>query len=65
MADTRIQVEAEDWIRRNWLPVKFNQQFLSLPVMRQLQAESMVQENVRRLGQIYFFYYLPKTFKKR
>ena len=27
MADTHIQVEVEDWIRRNWLPAKFNQQF--------------------------------------
>ena len=27
MADTRVQVEVEDWIRRNWLPAKFNQQF--------------------------------------
>jgi len=27
MADTRIQIEVEDWIRRNWLPAKFNQQF--------------------------------------
>ena len=27
MADTRVQLEAEDWIRREWLPTKFNQQF--------------------------------------
>jgi hypothetical protein len=27
MADTRIQVEVEDWIRRQWLPSELNQQF--------------------------------------
>ena len=27
MADTRVQLEVEDWIRREWLPTKFNQQF--------------------------------------
>lgn len=27
MADTRVQLEAEDWVRREWLPNKFNQQF--------------------------------------
>lgn len=27
MADTRIQLEVEDWIRRNWLLAKFSQQF--------------------------------------
>jgi hypothetical protein len=27
MADTRVQLEAEDWIQREWLPTKFNQQF--------------------------------------
>jgi hypothetical protein len=27
MADTRTQVEVEDWIRRQWLPTQFNQQF--------------------------------------
>jgi len=27
MADTRIQLEVEDWVRREWLPNKFNQQF--------------------------------------
>ncbi len=27
MADTHIQLEAEDWIRREWLPIKYNQQF--------------------------------------
>jgi len=27
MADTRTQVEVEDWIRREWLPVQFSQQF--------------------------------------
>ena len=27
MADTRMQVEVEDWVRREWLPVKFGQKF--------------------------------------
>jgi hypothetical protein len=27
MADTRTQVEVEDWIRREWLPAQFDQQF--------------------------------------
>lgn len=27
MADTRAQVEVEDWIRKSWLPDKFGQQF--------------------------------------
>ena len=27
MADTRVQVGVEDWIRREWLPRKFNQKF--------------------------------------
>jgi hypothetical protein len=27
MADTRIQLEAEDWVRREWLPKQFNQPF--------------------------------------
>jgi hypothetical protein len=27
MADTRTQVEVEDWIRKKWLPAQFNQQF--------------------------------------
>ena len=27
MADTRVQLEVEDWVRREWLPTKFNQQF--------------------------------------
>jgi hypothetical protein len=27
MADTRVQLEAEDWVRREWLPKFFNQQF--------------------------------------
>jgi len=27
MADTRVQLEAEDWIRREWLPKYYNQQF--------------------------------------
>jgi hypothetical protein len=27
MADTRTQVEVEDWIRRQWLPAHFSQQF--------------------------------------
>ena len=26
MADTRVQLKAEDWIRREWLPRQFNQQ---------------------------------------
>src|SRR3989344_9497502 len=27
MADTRIQLEVEDWIRREWLPQKYGQSF--------------------------------------
>lgn len=27
MADTRVQVEVEDWVRRQWLPSQLNQQF--------------------------------------
>ncbi len=27
MADTTVQLEVEDWIRRNWLPQKFGQKF--------------------------------------
>lgn len=27
MADTRIQLEVEDWIRRNWMPQQFGQKF--------------------------------------
>ncbi len=27
MADSRCQVECEDWVRRNWLPEKFGQGF--------------------------------------
>lgn len=27
MADTRVQVEVEDWVRRNWLSKKYGQQF--------------------------------------
>lgn len=27
MADTRAQVEVEDWIRRQWLPTQFRQEF--------------------------------------
>ena len=27
MADTRVQLEAEDWIRRNWLPQRFGRAF--------------------------------------
>jgi len=27
MADTRVQLEAEDWVRCEWLPRQFNQQF--------------------------------------
>lgn len=23
MADTRIRLEIEDWVRRNWMPVAF------------------------------------------
>jgi hypothetical protein len=28
MADTRVQLEVEDWVRREWMPRKFCQQFL-------------------------------------
>ncbi|HUH96701.1 MAG TPA: hypothetical protein VLZ89_05040 [Anaerolineales bacterium] len=27
MADTRIQLEAEDWVRREWLPEQYGQKF--------------------------------------
>ncbi len=27
MADTTVQLEVEDWVRRNWLPQKFGQKF--------------------------------------
>lgn len=27
MADTRVQVEVEDWVRREWMPQHFGQQF--------------------------------------
>jgi hypothetical protein len=27
MADTRVQLEVEDWVRREWMPQKFGQQF--------------------------------------
>ena len=27
MADTRAQLEVEDWVRRNWMPAKYEQQF--------------------------------------
>ena len=27
MADTRVQVEVEDWVRREWMPLKFGQRF--------------------------------------
>ena len=27
MADTRIQLEVEDWVRRNWMPVAFGRKF--------------------------------------
>jgi hypothetical protein len=27
MADTRVQLEAEDWVRREWLPKQFGQRF--------------------------------------
>lgn len=27
MADTRVQIEVEDWVRRNWLSRKYGQEF--------------------------------------
>jgi hypothetical protein len=27
MADTRIQIEVEDWVRRNWMPAHFGKKF--------------------------------------
>ena len=27
MADTRVQLEVEDWIRRNWMPIHFGTKF--------------------------------------
>jgi hypothetical protein len=27
MADTRMQLEVEDWVRREWMPGKFGQPF--------------------------------------
>ncbi len=27
LADTRVQIEAEDWVRREWMPTRFGQQF--------------------------------------
>jgi len=27
MADTRVQLEVEDWVRRNWMPRQFGQKF--------------------------------------
>jgi len=27
MADTRVQLEVEDWVRREWMPGKFGRQF--------------------------------------
>src|SRR5258708_16047531 len=27
MADTRIQLEVEDWVRRNWMPTQFGAKF--------------------------------------
>lgn len=27
MADTRVQLQVEDWIRRNWMPDKYGQSF--------------------------------------
>jgi len=27
MADTRVQLEVEDWVRREWMPKRFGQQF--------------------------------------
>lgn len=29
MADTRCQLEVEDWVRREWLPARFGQEFRS------------------------------------
>jgi len=28
MADTRVQLEVEDWVRRNWMPKEFGQNFV-------------------------------------
>lgn len=27
MADTRVQIEVEDWVRRNWMPQQFGMKF--------------------------------------
>ncbi len=27
MADTRVQLEVEDWVRRNWMPLKYGMKF--------------------------------------
>jgi hypothetical protein len=27
MADTRVQIEVEDWVRRNWMPTQFGMRF--------------------------------------
>jgi hypothetical protein len=27
MADTRIQLEVEDWVRRNWMPIQYGAKF--------------------------------------
>lgn len=27
MADTRVQLEVEDWVRRNWMPFKYGMKF--------------------------------------
>jgi hypothetical protein len=27
MADTRIQIEVEDWVRRNWMPSQYETNF--------------------------------------
>lgn len=27
MADTRVQLEVEDWVRRNWMPTQFRMRF--------------------------------------
>jgi hypothetical protein len=29
MADTRVQLEVEDWVRENWMREQFGQAFLS------------------------------------
>jgi hypothetical protein len=27
MADTRVQLEVRDWVRRNWMPLKYGMKF--------------------------------------